>query len=211
MKKIVWENIKNRMYSFSNKNEIFELIEKHFERVEFVKDHIGVRDLLFFAERGTERHYPIDVFTAIDVHVEGAKTIEEKRISFKKKFNDQNELIMKDLLNFFTNTKRTLSIAIGFKETVLTETDELLISLALNEGKIKTIHEGIRKVRRFPTWFEEYAIMPEEAEQEIEKGEPNLEIKELILHEINLLLKKEKRSEEEEEKLTYLSKELCSF
>lgn len=179
-KQQVWEKIKEREYEIPFKEEVFSLIEQNLSRVQFIKDHIGLRDVLFFSEVGTEKFFSSTLFVALDVETEKNKSMEQNEEAFYKKYKDEPTKVMEELTHFFAHTERILYIGIGFIETtnpelrnkkvpVMTESGseeiplyDFLIMKGVQEGKASSYAEMSKLLRKFPEWYEEYATMPEE-------------------------------------------------
>lgn len=157
-KKEVWRKIKDREINFLLKNQLYSIIENYFERVEFVKDHVGVRDFLFLAEDGLS--YTSDFFIAINVECEKSYSYSENLELFLKEYNDESIKALNGLENFFEKTNRTLYIGIGFKESEEINKEEF--SSAFLSGKYSSQEEILKIVRKFPEWYKDYAKYPEE-------------------------------------------------
>lgn len=180
----VWKKIKEREYDIPNQNEIFNLIETHLDRVEFVRDHIGLRDFLFIAESGTQGFYISTLFIATDVEASKRNTMSENDEAFHEKLNEDPIGVLKELQSFFANTNRTLYMGIGFMETTSQEMRdtkvpiqdmdgelqeisllEATIIAGLQSGKYRSPQEAMKDLRKFPDWYTETSVMPEETEQ----------------------------------------------
>jgi hypothetical protein len=208
----LWKNILKRNFNLPHQNEIFEIIEENLERIVFVKDHIGARDILFIAEEGTQKGFLTNLFISLDVEVKKENSFTENEKEFQKKYEDVPEVVIKNLKGFFAKTKRKLCIGIGFYESMTTQTDEIVITYALREGKIKDVLEGLRKVRRFPSWFAESAIMPEDViDEKAEKEErfayqTKIKLSKMVKDEINEILSKKSSDEEDVKRFNNLTK-----
>ncbi|MED2737832.1 hypothetical protein [Bacillus toyonensis] len=195
-KQVVWNKIKERKYSSSMIEDIIKVIEQNFERIEFVKDHVGVRDFLFIAEEGTK--YAADFFTSINVECEKDYSyLTNLRLWFKNN-NANTDSAYKELVNFFDCTDRTLYIGIGFKESEVYLKEELAEEILSQKYEVE--EEILKKLRKFPKWFEEFAKWPEDinfitvkAERYIKKVLRPME-KEALKGKIDEILSKEKLS-----------------
>lgn len=204
-KELVWEKIKEETdMVFPYKLEVFELIDFHLDRIEFVKDHIGLRDFLFLAETGT--HFTSDLFIAINTNVEKEMSVSEKEMAFMEKYKDDPDEVLEELENFFETTDRTLFVGIGFVETSSTEEEEISVLLDLQRGEIETVQEGLKNLRKFPRWYDLIAKMPEEVEF-LTKSEE----KKLIMKKVDQILDKEKPTEKDRMLFTLLSQQLNSI
>jgi len=158
-KKEVWQKIKKRPINFPLKNDVIALIERNFDRVEFVKDHVGVRDFLFIAEE-TENisAFTSNLFTAINVACEKDYSFKKNLELFLYKYNGDVVTSLNNLTELFETTKRTLYIGIGFKESQ--KIDEAKFTEEILSGKYQTQEEALKVIRKFPDWYASYAKDP---------------------------------------------------
>lgn len=157
-KKEVWKKIKTMDIDFPLRNELFSMIEENLERVDFTRDHVGIRDFIFVAEEGT--HYTANFFVAINVECEKTYSYRDNLILFLQKYNDNPIKALKELADFFENTDRTLYLGIGFKESDKIVQEEVVEKYL--SGNYTTQEEILKDVRKFPDWYAEYAKNPEE-------------------------------------------------
>lgn len=214
MKKIeVWEKINERTFDTPEQELLFLMIGENIGRIEFVKDHIGLRDYLFIAEEKAKFSFGQPLVLAIDVDARKEQGLQENEKKFKEKCIYDEIEIMETMERFFTTTDRTLYVRIGFSESLLTEMDKSAISMALKDGKIESAKEGARKIRRYPEWFAKNAKMPEEIdfityfEEYLLESKLKKEIKIWLQNQIHNLLKKELLTETEEQ----LFENLCTL
>lgn len=226
----IWAKIKDRKFDIPYKEAVFSVIEENLHRIEFAKDHIGLRDFFFIAEQGTEDFFTSNMFLAINVNVDKNNSLEENFEEFIKSYYENSDLMVAKLKSFFAKTNRTMFVGIGFVESTnpnLRKTKvpffnpegkvedvslyELIMSIAIKEGKAESELDAAKKMRLFPDWYDKFAKMPEdldfvtisEENAEFEK-EKKLEL-EKVTNEINLLLDKENHTEEDKEKFKELS------
>lgn len=206
--KLVWDKIKERKYEFPNKEEIFNLIESHSERIEFVRDHIGLRDFLFIAEAGTQGFYVSDLFVATDVEFSARNDVEGNDDALREKTIEDPMEVLEELRSFFANTRRTLYLGVGFLETtnqdlrrikvpVEDEDGQLkVISLlevkiiqGLQSGKYSSYQEAMKDLRVFPEWYTQRSVMPEETGQITMEDEKRTIMEDRIIQEGYLKVK----------------------
>ncbi|MGN5651077.1 hypothetical protein [Bacillus sp. Brlt_9] len=192
----VWNKIKERKLSSSIIEDIVKVIEQNFERIEFVKDHVGVRDFLFLAEEGTK--YAADFFVSINVECEKDNSYLTNLKLWFKNNNANTDSAYKEMIKFFETTDRVLYIGIGFKESEIYLKEELAEEILSQKYEVE--EEILKKLRKFPKWFEEFAKWPEElnfltakAERYIKKVLRPME-KETLRGKIDEILSKEKLS-----------------
>lgn len=201
----IWEKVKERDFEFEFKNETFELIEKNLEKVEFIKDHVGLRDVLFLAETSTQGFFTSTFFAAFNVDADPSYSIEENEEAFAEAYIDDPEIVFNELKNFFKEGKRKLFVGIGFEETTSPELRnqkfksktptgeiqeitglDLEIIRLLSTGEAETYQEASKMLRKFPEWYEVDTKMPEEVEQitvkkdEIDLAEKKKQILQMI-------------------------------
>jgi len=160
-KKEVWQKIKQRPFKFPLKEEVFSLIEENFNRVDFVIDHVGIRDFLFIVEDTPNLSaFTANLFTTINVAC-------EKDYSFKKnlelslyKYNSDASSSLKALKELFKETERMLYIGVGFKESQ--KIDEAKFTEEILSGKYTTQEEVLKALRKFPEWYSSYAKDPKD-------------------------------------------------
>ncbi|QJX80099.1 hypothetical protein [Priestia megaterium] len=160
-KKEVWQKIKQRPFKFPLKEEVFSLIEENFDRVDFVIDHVGIRDFLFIVEDTPNLlAFTANLFTTINVAC-------EKDYSFKKnlelslyKYNSDASSSLKALKELFKETERMLYIGVGFKESQ--KIDEAKFTEEILSGKYGTQEEVLKALRKFPEWYSSYAKDPKD-------------------------------------------------
>lgn len=211
-KQVVWNKIKERTFSSSMIEDIIKLLEQNFERIEFVKDHVGVRDFLFIAEEGTK--YAADFFVSINVECEKDYSYLTNLKLWFKNNNANTDSAYKEMVNFFESTDRTLYIGIGFKESEVYLKEELAEEILSQKYEVE--EEILKKLRKFPMWFEEFAKWPEElnfitvkAERYIKKVLRPME-KEVLRGKIDEILSKEKLSDNDKTLLKSIVTHLAS-
>ena len=158
-KKEVWQKIKQRPFKFQLKEEVFSLIEENLDRVDFVLDHVGIRDFLFIVEDTPNLSaFTANLFTTINVAC-------EKDYSFKKnlelslyKYNSDTSTSLKAIKELFKDTERTLYVGVGFKESQ--KIDQAKFTEEILSGKYTTQEEVLKALRKFPEWYANYAKDP---------------------------------------------------
>lgn len=198
--------IQERKFDFKNKEEVFKILEENIDRIEFIKDHLGLRDVLFIAEKMEERFFVSDFFGAFNVEVtKEGMTVEEQDTLFQEKYVDDPDEVLENMKKLFNETNRKLFVGIGFIETTLPELRkekklvqdqfgneieitkyELEIYRLIHSGTVETEQEAAKMLRKFPDWFNVNTYSPEEVEQvtiedeEKKKTEQKINILKLI-------------------------------
>lgn len=186
--KETWELIKRRDIDIPCKDEVFRLIENNLHRIVFVKDHVGVPNVLFVRENGTENIYPYPIILALHVTNETKyPSLEEQLDSFLEKKELVPKKIVQQLETFFKETKQTLYISIGFIETTTPHLRKQMIEIEKDDGKTTKVSlhriilngalesgaassplDAIRKMKLFPKWYDTVAKMPEEIQDSLQ-------------------------------------------
>jgi uncharacterized protein YpiB (UPF0302 family) len=158
---LIFEQLKKLSFS-DNALSLFTLLENYMDRIEFVKDHVGLKDVLFVAEDNASGYrYPI--FLCLDVNIKfGDK--DHNLVEMEKSIMHKDQQIKNSLIEFFVESQRMLYIRIGFKESVLKPEDAFIVYEAMEKKEIEDPHEMLMKLRRFPSWYE--ARYPEEIQRE---------------------------------------------
>lgn len=131
---------------------ILHLMEKNINRIEFVKDHLGIRDFVFLAEREAQFiEYPY--FACFDLDI-----IEDDEahnfVSMNKSIIYDLKEIYKNAEHFFENSEAILYVEIGFKESIPTEEDRFRAYELLKSKEVTDIQEAKLKLRKFPLWYD---------------------------------------------------------
>lgn len=161
-KKDVWKRIKGLDISIPFQEKIFGLIDENLDRIQFVQDHIGLRDFLFIAEVETNYHDELFLFLDADVTKEG--TLEENERKIMEKYDAHPFDILSKLKGFFETEKRILTIGIGFKNTEPTDEEIEEIENANLGSTADSKIESYRdlRIKKFPMWYSENAKMPKD-------------------------------------------------
>lgn len=165
----ILSKIKQLMIEIPFQETIFSILEKHLHKIEFVKDHIGLRDFLFIAEKGTA--YQDELFIALDVPARKTFTLEQNEKEMLQCYENRPYTIVESLQRFFNETSRTLYIGIGFVRTEPTEEEYMSIEFSYQAGLIESKLQAHRELRmkKFPLWYRENAKLPEEITMHMEE------------------------------------------
>ncbi|MGF7534937.1 hypothetical protein AAGG74_14800 [Bacillus mexicanus] len=157
----LWGKIKKLNFNSPVKKELFYMIDEYIDRIEFVKDHIGLRDFMFIAEEGTEHIFVSNFFVAIDVECEKSFSYEQNLNLFLEKcIYNRTIKALHTLLNFFENTDRILYVGVGFKGVSEIDKSQLIESYV--GGNFDTREEAEYKMRKFPDWYDRFAKHPKD-------------------------------------------------
>lgn len=130
---------------------ILELVEQNLHRVEFVKDHLGLNNFVFLAERdATKFEFPYFACFNLDIQVDDDA---HNFVSMNQALIYDLKEIQKDIENFFTKEEGVLYVEIGFKESVPNQEDRFRVYQLLKKKEANDIQEAIAKVRKFPEWY----------------------------------------------------------
>lgn len=157
-KKQVWEKVKDRGLNTKFEQDFIDLIDQYLDRIEFVKDHVGLRDVVFVAEKNCD--YKNNFFVALDVDASRHNTYEKNNDLFEKALETRELIALSELEKAFKETNRKIYLGIGFSESATYDQVEV-INKVLN-GPPKSDAELLKDLRSFPEWYDKHAKYPEE-------------------------------------------------
>jgi len=183
---------KIRQHDFPKEfSPIFDILEENETRIEFVKEGVGLQDIIFLSELHAKEFIDDPFYACFNVPVVPDNE-EYNFISMKKSKSTSITDTINSLDYFFAQTSRTLYVWIGFKESSLEQKDMFLIYERIQTRKDTLIYEAKAKVRRFPSWF--HAKLPSEIIEEKKylhllseiQEEMNQKLQEELMDAINL-------------------------
>jgi len=203
-KKLALERLKERNFNFPFNKKVLALIEENLHRVQFVNDHIGVRDFLFICEEGL--FYTGDFFVALDVECEKENSYQENLELMMQKYTDYPVEVYQKVIRFFEETSRILYVGVGLVESKVIDFDEFMIKV--EEGM--TEEEALKCVRCFPDWYRAVALDPDDIPYLSVKAEKYISklkrIEQSLLNEqMNAILMKKELNETDQQTLKKLS------
>ena len=146
----VLNNIK-KMNFVKDVYPILELIEKNLQRVEFVKDHMGLKNFVFLAEKdATKFEFPYFACFNLDIRENDEA---HNFVSMNESLIYDLKEIHKDIQKFFSDEEGVMYVEIGFKESVPNQEDRFRVYQLLKKKEVMDIQEAIAKVRKFPDWY----------------------------------------------------------
>lgn len=184
---------------------VYELLRKYPERLRFVKDHNGVKNLVFISTVPDDRFiFEVQYFSIITKDRTGNGNINITKVSYT------HEEVLEEVTSFFETTNETLFVNIGFEENEVTKDDYMELLSIMEDTKCNIIDAYVT-LRRFPKWYENEAELPFYIHKEKEYMEQLVEMERAFLlskkQDIFSLLHEvvEKNDEEEFNKLsTYI-------
>lgn len=133
---------------------VYELIKKYPKRISFVKDHNGMKNVLFIATQDeADDIYEVPYFS-IFTHGDTAND----SASFSEILHSSEE-IYKKTEAFLKERTDTLYVGIGFAECKVTNDDYFEMLYLLEETRCNVL-DAFVSLRRFPDWFAEIADYP---------------------------------------------------
>lgn len=151
MKQSVFTHMENISFH-ANANVLLALMKPYLERVELVKDYIGVRDVLCLPEKESQtfRHPHV-----LSLNCEISREDHIKNLSsFEENYMFDFSAIQKELIQFFVSTDRTLYVYIGFSSSQPTKEDYMKIYDDLSLPHTQEFHAMRLQLRKFPDWYE---------------------------------------------------------
>lgn len=131
---------------------VFSLLEENLDRIEFVKEAIGLQDFLFIAQDGTEEFEDSPFYACFDVAIDPDNE-ELNFISMKKNMISAVDEILLRMTEFFSATDRTLYLWVVFEESSLEQTDMFRVMDKLRSKVETSPFEAKAKLRQYPEWF----------------------------------------------------------
>lgn len=135
-------------------SNILDLLYKHSDRLRFVKDNNGVRNLLFISTAPAER-----LIFEVPYFLITTKSKGKNALTYETKVSYTAEDIEKELTNFLEHTQERLFVGIGFEENEVTKADYMEILNIMEETKCNVV-DAFVTLRRFPDWYDKEAELP---------------------------------------------------
>lgn len=177
-KKMLLAKAKELRYP-KNVASLFDVLEDYIDRVEFVKDHVGLNNFLFIAEKDADE-FEFPHFACFNLDLKDDDD-QHNFVSMNQSLIYDLKDINNNLINFFKDEDAIMYVEIGFKESMPTQDDQFRILKLLKEKECDDIQEAIARVRKFPTWYKAKFSKSVKAEfdvlKEMEKTEKHLESK----------------------------------
>lgn len=146
--------LKKRNIPSEVKNNILPILEKNINRIEFVKNFVGLKDILYFEELEIG-YFDYPFFLSVNCKNSKSKlTSKHENIAsiYENAVTDFKEIV-KQLQTFFEESNRTLYIDTVFKENILTNDDMWRVYHKMNEEKEKEPYEIMMKMYNYPEWY----------------------------------------------------------
>lgn len=159
-KVVAWKIAKNQGFNIKYEYELEKLVNKNLDRIEFVKDGIGLRDFLFVAMKDTEG-FAYDIYCTLDVKVDPSEPFNVKSKRMEESVEYRELVCLQKIEHFFKHTNRTLYIGLGFKENLMYSEEDLKEIIGYEENPIMNEEEIIKR-RKFPKWYSEVSRFPDE-------------------------------------------------
>lgn len=133
---------------------VYKLIKEYAHRVQFVKDHNGVHNVLFLSTADSAKsifEYPY--FSAYQIDRDIPATIQNTVLEYTP------EGIYSSTKDFLETTDSILYVGIGFPECFVTNDDYFEILYLMEDTKCNVV-DAFVSLRRFPEWYSEEAEFP---------------------------------------------------
>ena len=162
-KRKVWEDIKQKGFEMELSKDLIFLVESHFDRFEFIKDYLGIRDMIFVAEPGS-RDYLKNFFVSFDQDVSPKMTYEEKEEKWYEKLETRELIALNELETVLSETNRKVGFAYGYQQSAFFDEEIVEREVRAHYAFKKPVNraEIERYARIFPEEYLEIAKMPEE-------------------------------------------------
>jgi hypothetical protein len=150
-------NLKKRNFSKDIKQKILPILEKNAEKIVFIREMQGLRDVLYFEEKNLE-FYDFPVFVSLNAETRVATASGESDLYgnyaeiYNNAITDTREIV-KQIEDFFSSTKRTLFIEIGFQENELSNDEMWEVFHTMTENKAKEPFQIMSSMYKYPEWY----------------------------------------------------------
>ncbi|MFP3725795.1 hypothetical protein U8V72_11395 [Priestia filamentosa] len=133
---------------------IYKLLREFPERLRFVKDHNGVKNLIFISTVPEGSHiFEVNYFSIITRDTGKNAESPVTKVSYTP------DDILNEIKFLLTSTQETLFVDVGFAENEVTKEDYMEILLLMEETKCNIVDAYVT-LRRFPKWYENEAELP---------------------------------------------------
>jgi hypothetical protein len=150
-------NLKKRNFSKDIKQKILPILEKNAEKIVFIREMQGLRDVLYFEEKNLE-FYDFPVFVSLNAETRVATASGESDLYgnyaeiYNNAITDTREIV-KQIEDFFSSTKRTLFIEIGFQENELSNDEMWEVFHTMTVNKAKEPFQIMSSMYKYPEWY----------------------------------------------------------
>lgn len=134
---------------FEGIEDIFEILNKHTDRLVFVKSSQGLRNILFLREKNA-KSFNDDCFLVLS-----QESTRETGRFFKDGLIYNLDTIVTKLNSFFSSSEEKLYIEIGFVCTHPNQEILMKTFQTINEDKTRDAHNVMLSYLKYPDWYEE--------------------------------------------------------
>lgn len=132
---------------------VYELLKQNPERLSFVKDHNGIKNVVFLSTLNTPKE--VFEFPYFSIFTEG----EPNNLSSYLEMAYSPEQVYNKTKQFLENSNEVLYVGIGFPESAVLHDDYFEIYYLLEETKCNIL-DAFVSLRRFPEWYNDVAEYP---------------------------------------------------
>ena len=150
-------NLKLRNFSKDIKQKILPILEKNADKIVFIREMQGLRDVLYFEEKNLE-FYDFPVFVSLNAETRVTSSSGETDLYgkyaeiYNNAVTDTREIVKK-VEDFFTSTKRTLFIEIGFQENELSNDEMWEVFHTMDSDSGKEPFQIMSAMYKYPEWY----------------------------------------------------------
>lgn len=154
-KQMIINELKNRDIPLEVKQSILSILEKYTDRVQFVKNFVGLKDILYIEELSVE-FFDFPVFLSLNcqtMNLKQANKYEMISSVYENAITDMDEIV-RNIKRFFEETNRILFIEVAFIENILTNDDMWKVFHQMNNEVEKEPFELMVRFYRYPEWYD---------------------------------------------------------
>lgn len=150
----ILNKLENRNLPTEVRNKILPILRENMNRIQFVKNFVGLKDVLYFEELTMNlSDFPIFVSLNCPIKEAGNDKYELITAVYENATTDTEEIVRK-LELFFDDTNRTLFVDVAFEENLLTNDDMWEIFHEMENELEKEPFELMVRKYRYPEWYQ---------------------------------------------------------
>jgi hypothetical protein len=151
------QHLKKRNFPKEVRDKVLPILEKYPNNIIFVRDISGLRDVLYFEEKGME-FYDFPLFVSLNTEVHALQNSSEDLYeNFSELYNnavtDASE-VQRQLETFLRDSNRPLFVEIAFTENVLNNDDMWSVFHRLQAEKNSLPIILMKEMYSFPDWYD---------------------------------------------------------
>lgn len=150
---LILDKLSKRDFHQNIHNNILPLLKKNKKRIQFAKNIVGLRDVLYLEEEEM-KFYDSPLYLSLDCEEndKGGTALDLFANIYENSIIDFDSII-NNLNDFFKSTDRILYVEIGFKENLLSNDDMWILYNTMKENPNKEPFELMVESYKYPDWY----------------------------------------------------------